>query len=82
MGEIEDQVLMVYTRKKFKKKEKKENFHHNNKKDKKPKKIKRDLSNVRCYSCDEKGHLERDCPIHKKRHHSHIVEDDEQQTKD
>ena len=77
MGTTDDQALAVYTRKNFKKKEKKENFHHNKKKDKKLKKTKRDLSNVRCYTCDEKGHLERDCPIQKRRHHAHIVEDDE-----
>ena len=45
MGAIDDQALIVYTRKNFKKKEKKENFHHN-KKDKKPKKTKIDISNV------------------------------------
>ena len=72
MGETDDQALVVYTKKNFKKKEKKENFHHNQKKDKKPKKSKRDLSNVRCYTCDEKGHLVRDCPIQKRRHHGHI----------
>ena len=33
---------------------------------------KRDISNVRCYTCDEKGHLERDCPIKKSRHHANI----------
>ena len=41
MGETEDQVLIVHTRKNFKK-EKKEKFHHNNKKDKKQKNTKRD----------------------------------------
>ena len=81
MGATEDQALVVYTRKNFKK-EKKENFHHNKKKDKKLKKTKRDLSNVRCYTCDEKGHFAIDCPKNKdsfkkkKRHHAHIVEDD------
>ena len=29
MGETDDQVLIVHTRKKLKNKEKKENFHHN-----------------------------------------------------
>ena len=46
-----------------------------NKKDNKQKKTKRDPSNVRCYTCDEKGHFARDCPIGKRRHHDHIVED-------
>ena len=77
MGENEDKALTVHTRKNFKKKQKKENFHHNKMKDKKAKKTKRDISNVRGYTCDEKGHLARDCPIQKRRHHAHIVEDDE-----
>ena len=45
-GATKDQALTVHTRKNFKKKEKKENFHYNNNKDKKPKKTKRDTSNV------------------------------------
>ena len=58
MGATDDQALAVYTKKNFKKKEKKEKFHHNKKKEKKLK-TKRDISNVRCYTCDEKGHLVR-----------------------
>ena len=73
MGATEDQALTVHTRKNYKKKE---NYHHN-KKDKKQKKIKRDPSNVRCYTCDEKGHFARDCPIRKKRHDAHVSEYDE-----
>ena len=42
MGSIEYQALTIHTRKKFKKKD---NFHQN-KKEKKPKKTKRDISNV------------------------------------
>ena len=57
MGANQDKALTVHTRKNFKKKE---NFHHNNKKYKKPKNTKRDTSNVRCYTCDEKGHFARD----------------------
>ena len=68
MGENEDQYLMVHTRRKYKKKEKKHNFHHNNKKENKQNKTKIDPSNVRCYTCDEKGHFARDYPIRKKRH--------------
>ena len=75
MGETEGQAFIFHTRKNFKKKEK-ENFHHNNK-DKKQKKTKRDPSNVRCYTCDEKGQFARDCPIKKKRHCAHITEDNE-----
>ena len=73
MGETEDQALTVHTKKNFKK----ENFHHNKKKDKKQKKTKRDPSNVRCYTCDEKGHFARDCPIRKRRHHARVSEDDQ-----
>ena len=77
MAATKDQSLIVHTRKNFKKKEKKENFHHNKKKGKKQKKTKRDTSNVRCYTCDEKGNFARDCPIRKNRHHAHIVKNDE-----
>ena len=77
IGPTDDQALTVYTRKNFKKKEKKEKFHQNKKKDKKSKKNKRDISNFQWYTCDEKGHLERDCPFQKMRHHVHITEDNE-----
>ena len=78
MGEIEDQALTVHTRNNYKKKE---NYHHNNKKENKKNKIKRDLSNVRWYTCDEYGHFARDSLIKKKRHHAHVVEDDEPKNK-
>ena len=81
MGESNDQALTVYIRNKFKKKEKKEKFHHKNNKDKKTKKKKRDVSNVQCYTCDEKGHLGRDCPVQKRRHHDHISKYDESTNK-
>ena len=77
MGETEDQSLTIHTRKNYNKKEKNDNYHHKKKKDKKQKKIKRDPSNVRCYTCDEKRHFVRDIPIRKKRHHAHISKDDE-----
>ena len=77
MGETEDQALTVHTMKNFKKKEKKENFHHKKIKDKKLKKNKRDTSNVRCYTCDEKGNFARDCPMSKRRHHVDVAEYDE-----
>ena len=60
MGATNDQALVVYTRKNLKKKE---NFHHNKNEDKMPKKTKIDISNIQCYTCDEKGHLARDCTI-------------------
>ena len=59
----DDQALAIYTRKNFKKKE---NFHHKKKKDKKLKKTKRDLSNVRCYTRDEKGHWKEIFPSRKR----------------
>ena len=49
--------------------------------------IERAYYRLRCYTCDEKGHYEKDCPknkfhSHKKkgnkrRHHAHATEDDE-----
>ena len=51
----------------------------------------KDLSKLRCYTCDERGHFAKDCPrnkinSHKKkgnkrRHHAHAAEDDEPSTK-
>ena len=49
------------------------------------------MSKFICYTCDERGHLARDCPRNKdrshkrkgnkKRHHAHAVEDDEPSNK-
>ena len=77
MGATEDKSLTVHTRKNFNKKVKKENFHHNKNKDKKQNKTKRDPSNVQCYTCDKKGHFARYFHIRKRRHHAHVVEDNE-----
>ena len=76
MGATDNQPLTFHTSTNFKNKEKKENFHHK-KKENKPKNTERDTSNVRCYTCDEKGHFARDFLIRKRRHHAHVVEDDE-----
>ena len=51
---------------------------------------KRDLPTIRCYTCDEKGHISRFYPNkgnlkkkkeNKRRHHAHAAEDDEPSTK-
>ena len=51
----------------------------------------KDLSKLRFYTCDERGHFAKDCPrkkinshkkkANKRRHHAHAVEDDEPSTK-
>ena len=46
MGATEDKSLTVHTKNKLTKKEKKKIFHHNKNKERKPKKSKRDTSNV------------------------------------
>ena len=50
----------------------------------------RDLSTIRCYTCEEKGHISKFFPNkgnlkkkkeNKRRHHAHVAEDDESSTK-
>ena len=80
----EDQDLTVHTKKI------RRDYHHpkgkhSHQKDN-PRRSNIDLSSIRCFTCDEKGHISRFCPrnkggSHKKgnkrRHHDHDVEDDE-----
>ena len=78
----EDQALTVHTKKTRR-------DHHQS--EGKNSHSRRDLSTIRCYTCDEKGHISKYCPkkkgnSHKKRgnkrrHHAHAAEDDEPSTK-
>jgi len=80
LGEDEDQALAAHTRKSRGMKEsqsprKPQRSHHR----------KRDLSQIRCFSCQMMGHMARLCPHTKdqgkkskfKKHHAHAAEDDE-----
>ena len=76
----EDQALTVHS------KRTRRNHHHSKGK---ISHRKRDLSTIRCYTCDEKGHISRFFPNkrnlkkkgNKRRHHAHATEDDEPSTK-
>ena len=56
MGETEDQALTVHT-----KKTRRDHHHYKGKHSH----SRRDLSTIRCYTCDEKGHISRYCPKNK-----------------
>ena len=80
----EDQALTVHSKKR------RRDYHHpkgkhSHQKDN-PRRYNRDLSKLRCFTCDERGNFARDCPrnkrnSHKKKekrkHHAHTVEDDD-----
>ena len=81
LSDDEDQALATHFRKGKKKKEN----HPPQKKFQKFEKGKRDYSKLKCLCCEMLGRLARDCPLIKevkerrknKRHHAHLVEDDE-----
>lgn len=83
MGDDEDQELATHTRKGKEKKW----FHSpkNPQKPHRPQQRKREISQIRCFSCQKLGHIARLCPHTKdqgkkgkfKRHHAHVAEDDE-----
>ena len=79
----EYQALTIHS-----KKCRRENHHHQGKHShQKENFVKKDLSKLRCYTCDERGHFARNCPMNKsgskkkknskRRHHAHTAEDDD-----
>ena len=76
----EDQALTVHS-----KKNRRNNYHSKGK----TSHSRKDLSTIRCYTCDEKGHISKFFPNkrnlrkkgNKRRHHSHATEDDEPSSK-
>ena len=83
MGESDYQSLTAQEKKNEIKR--KDHSHRRPKKFQKNHRPRRDYTNLRCYTCDEKCHFSRDCPRNKgsskenknKRHHAQTIEDDE-----
>ena len=75
----EDQALMVHS------KSTKRRSHHPRGKHYHKDNTRKDLSRVICYTCDEAEHYAKNCPkkqkltkrSNKRRHHTHVAEDDE-----
>ena len=82
----EDQALMVHS-----KKTRRSSHHPRGKHSHQRDITRKDLYKLRCYTCDERVHIAKDCPrnkinSHKKkgnkrRHHAHAAEDDEPSAK-
>ena len=76
----EDQALIVHS-----KKRRRDNHHHQGKHSHKKDNYgrpRKDLSKLRCYTYDERGYFDRNCPMknnnnYKRRHHAHTAEDDD-----
>ena len=79
----EYQDLIVHS-----KKGRRENHHYQGKHShQKDNFVKNDPSKLRCYTCDERGHFDRNCPMNnngskkkknsKRRYHTHTYEDDD-----
>ena len=86
MGVDDDQALAAHA--------KKDRSYREDQPQRRPKRFqknhrsKRDISNLRCFACDEKGHFAKYSPknkestrANKRRHHAHIVVEDQLERK-
>ena len=83
--ENEDQALIVHTKNIIRDYHHPKGKHYHQKDN--PKRYSRDLSKIRCYTCDKRGYFSKQCPrnkggSHKNKgnkiiHHAHTAQDDE-----